>query len=183
VIRVEHTALDGVLLLALEVHDDERGFLVETWREESLCKAGITVPFVQESHSRSRRDTLRGLHFQGPPGQSKLMWVARGAIQDVAVDIRRGSPTFGQHLSVTLDDVEHRQLYLPAGLAHGFCVLTDEADVIYRLSRTYDPALERGVAWDDPALGIAWATANPILSERDRQNPLLAELPTELTAW
>lgn len=182
-IRVERTTLDGVLLLTPEVRGDERGFLVETWREETLREAGIAVPFVQENHSRSRHGTLRGLHFQAPPGQAKLIRVARGAVQDVAVDIRRGSPTFGQHLSVTLDDVEHRQLYLPPGLAHGFCVLTDEADVVYRLGRYYDSALERGIAWDDPALGIAWATAEPILSDRDRANPLLEELPGELTDW
>jgi dTDP-4-dehydrorhamnose 3,5-epimerase len=181
--RIERMDLDGVLVLAPDVHADPRGSLVETWRSDGVRAAGILDPFVQENQSRSRQNALRGLHFQSPPGQAKLIRVARGAIQDVAVDIRRESPTYGQHLAVILDDIQHRQLYLPPGFAHGFCVLSDEADVVYRLSRYYDPELERGVAWDDPALGIQWAVTDPILSERDRSNPRLSDLPTELTKW
>lgn len=182
-IRVEQTALDGPLIVVPEVHGDERGFLVETFRHDDLSAAGIRDQFVQENHSRSRRGTLRGLHFQAPPGQAKLVRTVRGAIHDVVVDIRRSSPTFGHHVAVTLDDREHRQLYIPPGFAHGFCVVTDEADVVYRLSRYYDPQLERGVAWDDPALGIEWPVDKPQLSPRDRTNPALQDLSAALTVW
>lgn len=156
---------------------------METFREDELMAAEIGDRFVQENHSRSAHGSLRGLHFQAPPGQAKLVRVARGSIHDVVVDIRRASPTFGHHLAVTLDDTAHRQLYIPPGFAHGFCVVSEEADVVYRLSRYYDPALERGIAWDDPALGIEWPVAAPTLSERDRSNPALAELPAQLTDW
>jgi len=182
-IRVERTALEGPLILVPQPHGDARGFLVETWREDEARAAGIADRFVQENHSRSVRGTLRGLHFQAPPGQAKLVRVVRGAIQDVAVDIRRSSPTFGQHVAVVLDDVEHRQLYVPVGFAHGFSVLSPEADVVYRLGSYYDPELERGVAWDDPALGIPWDADEPLLSDRDGANPTLADLPPELTDW
>ncbi len=182
-LRAERTALEGVQILTPGVHADRRGFLVESYRAAELATAGITNPFIQENHSRSVRGALRGLHFQAPPGQAKLVRVARGAILDVVVDIRRSSPTFGQHVAVTLDDALHRQLYIPTGFAHGFMVLTEDADVMYRLDRYYDPALERGVAWDDPALAIEWPVENPTLSERDRANPLLAALPAELTDW
>jgi dTDP-4-dehydrorhamnose 3,5-epimerase len=182
-IRVTPSRLGGVLVLEPEVHADERGFFVETYRRSDLAAAGLTVDFVQENHSRSQRDTIRGLHFQAQPGQAKLVRAARGAIFDVAVDLRRGSPTFGQHESFELDDVAHRQVYLPSGLAHGFCVLSEVADVCYRVDRYYAPALERGVAWDDPAIGIDWPVDEPILSARDRANPRLADLPPELTDW
>lgn len=182
-IHVERNGLDGVLSLLPEVHADARGFMIETSRESELRDIGIAEAFVQENHSRSGRGTLRGLHFQAPPGQAKLIRVVRGAIQDVVVDIRSRSLTFGEHRSVILDDRDHRQLYVPPGFAHGFCVLSAEADILYRLSRYYDPSLERGIAWDDPALGIAWAVDAPVLSERDRRHPLLAQLPTELTGW
>jgi dTDP-4-dehydrorhamnose 3,5-epimerase len=182
-IRVTAARLGGVLVLEPEVHADERGFFVETYRRSDLLDAGLTVDFVQENHSRSQRGTIRGLHFQAQPGQAKLIRAARGAIFDVAVDLRRGSPTFGQHESFELDDVAHRQVYLPSGLAHGFCVLSEVADVCYRVDRYYAPALERGVAWDDPAIGIDWPVDEPILSARDRANPRLADLPPELTDW
>jgi dTDP-4-dehydrorhamnose 3,5-epimerase len=182
-IRAERTPLEGPVILVPEPHGDARGFLVETWRENEVRAAGIADRFVQENHSRSVRGTLRGLHFQAPPGQAKLVRVVRGAIQDVAVDIRRSSPTFGQHVAVVLDDVEHRQLYVPAGFAHGFSVLSPEADVVYRLGSYYDPKLERGVAWDDPALGIQWPFSDPVLSDRDRRNPPLSALDPSLTLW
>lgn len=179
----QETSLAGVRILTPEVHADHRGFLVESYRAADLVEAGIADEFVQDNHSRSVRGALRGLHFQAPPGQAKLVRVARGSIYDVVVDIRRASPTFGQHLGVTLDDVDHRQLYIPTGLAHGFLVTSDEADVVYRLSRYYEANLERGIAWDDPALGIRWPDPNPTLSDRDRANPTLAELPADLTDW
>ena len=181
--RVQETRLPGVRILAPDVHADHRGFLVESYRAADLVDAGIGDDFVQENHSRSVRGALRGLHFQAPPGQAKLVRVAHGSIYDVVVDIRRASPTFGQHLGVTLDDVDHQQLYIPTGFAHGFVVTSDEADVVYRLSRYYDGDLERGIAWDDPALGIEWPNPNPTLSDRDRSNPILAELPADLTNW
>ena len=181
--RVERLAIDGPVILTPDVHGDGRGILVETLREDELRAAGISERFVQENQSRSFAGTVRGLHFQAPPGQAKLIRAARGVIQDIAVDIRRSSSTFGRHLTVFLDDVDHRQLYLPPGFAHGFCVLSPEADVVYRLSRYYDPALERGIAWDDTALGIQWPEIDPILSSRDRTNPLLSDLSPELTDW
>lgn len=182
-IKAQETSLPGVRILNPEVHADHRGFLLETYRAADLVEAGIQEAFVQDNQSRSVRGALRGLHFQAPPGQAKLIRVARGSIYDVVVDIRRASPTFGQHLGVTLDDVDHRQLYIPPGFAHGFLVTSDEADVVYRLSRTYDVDLERGIAWDDPALGIEWPAPNPTLSDRDRSNPTLAELGADLTDW
>jgi dTDP-4-dehydrorhamnose 3,5-epimerase len=177
------TRLAGLLLVEPAVHADERGFFVETYRRDELAAAGVRVDFVQENHSRSGRSTIRGLHFSAQPGQAKLVRVARGRIWDVAVDLRRGSPTFGEHEAFELDDVAHRQIFIPAGFAHGFCVLSDVADVCYRVDAYYDADLERGVAWDDPALGIRWPVADPILSDRDRSNPRLADLPPDLTDW
>lgn len=182
-ILVERTTLDGVLLLTAQVHGDERGFMVETVRDTDLEAAGILDQFVQESQSRSVRGTLRGLHFQAPPGQAKLVRVARGSILDVVVDIRRGSAGFGHHVAIALDDITHRQLYVPPGFAHGFCVTSDVADVVYRLSRYYDSNLERGIAWNDPALGIAWPMKDPTLSDRDRSHSPLDSLPRDLTTW
>ncbi len=175
--------LPGVVILEPDVHADERGFFVETYRASDLAEAGVDVRFVQENHSRSGRGTIRGLHFSIQPGQAKLVRAARGHILDVAVDIRRDSPTFGQHETYELDDVTHRQVFLPVGIAHGFCVVSDVADVCYRVDAYYDVTLERGLAWDDPALGIAWPADDPILSERDRTNPRLADLDPDLTAW
>lgn len=174
--RLAPTALPGVRLLEPAVHRDGRGFLVETLRLDRLAEAGLALTVVQENQSRSARGTVRGLHFQASPGQTKLVRVARGRILDVAVDIRAGSPTFRQHVTVELDDVDHRALLIPAGFAHGFAVLSDEADVVYVLDRPYDPGRERGIAWDDPDIGVAWPFDAPVLSERDRGNPRLAEL-------
>jgi dTDP-4-dehydrorhamnose 3,5-epimerase len=182
--RATQGRLSGIVILEPAVHADERGFFVETYRATDLAAAGLgDVAFVQENHSRSDHGTLRGLHFSIQPGQAKLVRVARGRILDVAVDIRRGSPTFGQHEAIELDDVAHRQVFLPVGMAHGFCVLSDVADVCYRVDAYYDPELERGVAWDDPALGITWPIEAPMLSARDRANPRLAELAPDLTDW
>jgi dTDP-4-dehydrorhamnose 3,5-epimerase len=183
VTRITPTRLPGVWLIEPAVHADERGFFIETYRRSALAEAGIEVDFVQENHSRSSVGTIRGLHFAAPPGQAKLVRAARGRIWDVAVDLRRGSPTFGQHEAFELDHVAHRQVFLPVGIAHGFCVLSDPADVCYRANAYYDPALERGLAWDDPDLGIEWPVDEPILSARDRSNPRLGELPGELTDW
>lgn len=181
--RVRRVSISGPLLLIPDVHGDARGFFVETFRADDVAAAGIGETFLQHNQSRSVRGTLRGLHFQAPPGQAKLVRVARGAIQDVVVDIRGGSPSFGRHSVVHLDDVDHHQLYIPPGFAHGFCVLSEEADVVYTVSRYYQPELERGVAWDDPELAIEWDVHDPVLSERDRLHPTLRELDPSLTRW
>ncbi len=173
--RVLPTRLEGLLLVEPDVFSDERGFFVETFSRPRFSAAGISTDFVQDNHSRSVRDTIRGLHYQADPGQAKLVRVARGRVWDVAVDIRRDSPAVGRWEAFELDDVEHRQLYVPVGFAHGFCVLSEVADVCYKVSSAYDPELERGLAWDDPTVGITWPVASPLLSARDRQNPPIAE--------
>ena len=171
------TRLDGLVLLAPAVHGDERGFFMETFREDAWAEHGIPTAFVQDNHSRSRRGTLRGIHFQTHPGQGKLVRVARGRVLDVVVDLRRGSPTFGAWETHLLDDDAGRQLYVPVGFAHGFCVLSEEADVVYKCSSYYDAATEGQLAYDDPDVGIEWpAEVEPIVSERDRTAPRLAEI-------
>jgi dTDP-4-dehydrorhamnose 3,5-epimerase len=175
VIDIRPTALDGVLDLRPETFTDDRGFFVATYEADQLGSAGIDVPFVLEAQSRSRRGTIRGLHYRDPP-QSRLVRVARGAILDVVVDIRQGSPTFARHLATQLDDVDHHGLFIPPGFAHGFCVLSPLADVVYGMSEPYDRKAERGIAWDDPDLGIPWPVSTPILSDRDRRNPRLSEI-------
>lgn len=174
------TQLDGLVLLEPAVHGDARGFFVETFSREGYAGVGVDVEFVQDNQSRSGHGALRGLHYQRRPGQAKLVRVARGSIFDVVVDIRPGSATFGRFETFELDDVRHLQLFVPVGFAHGFCVLSELADVAYKVSAPYDPAEERGLAWDDPSLGIPWPVREPVLSERDSTNPTLAEAASEL---
>jgi len=174
--RKLETKLDGVVLLEPEVHGDSRGFMVETFRTDTWAELGIDAEFVQHNHSRSAKGTLRGLHFQTEPGQAKLVRCPRGKIFDVAVDLRCDSPAFGQWEGQVLDDVSHRQLFVPVGFGHGFAVLSDVADVAYLCSSTYDPATESGIAWDDPGVGVEWPVAKPLLSERDKAAPTLAEV-------
>ncbi len=174
------TKLDGVVLVEPEVHGDDRGFLVETFRSDTWAELGVDVEFVQHNQSRSVKDTLRGIHFQTEPGQAKLVRCPRGAIFDVAVDLRRDSPTYGQWEGQILDDEKHRQLFVPAGFGHGFAVLSEVADVTYLLSSTYDPATEAGIAWNDPEVGVEWPVDVPLLSERDKQAPHLAEVADTL---
>jgi len=174
------TKLEGLVLLEPEAHGDARGFMVETYRRDEWAGLGIGVEFVQHNHSRSSRGTLRGLHFQTEPGQAKLVRCPRGRIFDVAVDLRRGSPTFGQWEGHELDDETHRQLFVPVGFGHGFAVLSEEADVAYQLSSLYDPATESGIAWDDPGVGVEWPVEEPLLSERDKQAPKLADVADSL---
>jgi dTDP-4-dehydrorhamnose 3,5-epimerase len=178
--RSLNTKLDGVVLLEPDVHRDGRGFMVETFRRDAWAKLGIEVEFVQHNHSRSARGTLRGLHFQTEPGQAKLVRCPRGRIFDVAVDLRRDSPTFGQWEGHVLDDEKHRQLFVPVGFGHGFAVLSDVADVAYLCSSTYDPATESGIAWDDPGVAVEWPVEDPLLSERDKTAPRLAEVADSL---
>ena len=172
-------ALPDVLLITPHVHHDERGFFLERWNERAFAALGLPA-FVQDNHSRSRRDTLRGLHFQAPPhAQGKLVSAVRGRVFDVAVDLRSSSPTYGRWAGVTLDGDEPRWLWLPSGFAHGFLVLSDQADVLYKVSAGYAPQAEGGITWDDPDLGIAWpleAGATPTLSAKDAAWPRLAAL-------
>lgn len=174
--KVEATALAGVLVLAPDVHRDARGTLVELWRADRHAGLGIGG-FVQRNLSTSARGVVRGLHYQRTHPQGKLVTVAHGTIYDVAVDLRRGSPTFGQWCGVTLDAATARQLWIPPGCAHGFQALTDAAVVAYDLTAAYDPADEAAVRWDDPALAIAWPIAPAVVSARDAAAPWLADAP------
>jgi dTDP-4-dehydrorhamnose 3,5-epimerase len=174
------TKLIGPVLLAPVVHGDGRGFFLESYRTNVLAGLGVDDAFVQDNHSRSRRGIVRGMHFQS--GQSKLVRCVRGAILDVIVDIRPSSAQFGEWEGVQLDDTDHHELYVPDGFAHGFCVLSDLADVTYKISSYYDPAAEGGFAFDDPDVAIEWPELEGGLtvSERDRSAPRLAELRPSL---
>jgi dTDP-4-dehydrorhamnose 3,5-epimerase len=173
--RTLATRLEGPLLLEPTVHGDARGFFLETFRATTLAELGIHDDWVQDNHSRSAKGVLRGMHFQ--PGMAKLVRCGRGAILDVLADIRPDSPSFGRWEGYELDDEHHRQLYAPDGFAHGFCVVSDTADVIYKCSTYYDPAAESGFRFDDPEVGIRWPEGLEFqTSERDREAPLLSEL-------
>jgi dTDP-4-dehydrorhamnose 3,5-epimerase len=174
--------LDGPLLLAPRVFPDDRGFFCETFRASTLAEHGVTEAFIQDNHSRSARGVVRGMHFHIGEGVSKLVRCGRGAIVDVLVDIRRESPTYGQWEAYELSDDNMRVLYAPVGFAHGFCVLSDVADVLYKQSHYYDPAVERGIRLDDPAIGIDWPVppGERIISERDLAAPTLAEIAEDL---
>ncbi|HKG04648.1 MAG TPA: dTDP-4-dehydrorhamnose 3,5-epimerase [Conexibacter sp.] len=179
--RTLPTSLAGVLVIEPDVHGDHRGFFAETFREDAWTQAGIDMAFVQDNHSRSHRGTLRGMHFQTAPGQAKLVRCARGAIFDVVVDLRRETPTFGRWEGFVLDDESMRQLFVPIGFAHGFCVTSELADVVYKCSSYYDAATESGIAYDDPAIGIEWPIGvEPIVSERDATAPRLADVASKL---
>ncbi len=173
--RVIETKLPGVAIVESTVFEDARGFFMESYNQRVYTEHGISDLFVQDNHSRSVRGTLRGLHYQAGVGQAKLVRVVVGAVYDVTVDVRWGSPTFGQWVSVELSAENRRQLYIPVGYAHGFCVISDVADFLYKVTSYYSPPDERGIAWDDPDLAIDWPIAAPILSERDRHHPRLAE--------
>jgi dTDP-4-dehydrorhamnose 3,5-epimerase len=179
IVRAEELA--AVRTIVPRRHQDERGFFSEVWRQDAFRDAGVEVRFVQENHALSNAaGTIRGLHFQiGDSAQAKLIRCLRGSIFDVAVDIRRGSPTFGHHLATVLSAENWKQLFIPAGFAHGYCTLDPRTEVAYKVSAYYDPASERGLAFDDPALGIAWPVAanNAVLAAKDRAYPALAELP------
>lgn len=174
------TGLEGLVLIEPQVFGDERGFFVETFSQDAWREMGVEADFVQHNHSRSSAGTLRGLHFQTSPGQAKLLRCPRGKIFDVAVDLRSDSPTYGKWEGYILDDEKHHQLFVPVGFAHGFCVLSEVADVTYLVSSVYDPETEAGIRWDDPEVGVEWPVAEPLLSLRDVEAPTLSEVAGDL---
>ncbi|NVK39659.1 MAG: dTDP-4-dehydrorhamnose 3,5-epimerase [Oceanospirillaceae bacterium] len=174
--KVIETALPGVLIIEPKVFGDHRGFFLESFQAERYREAGIGLPFVQDNHSRSQHGVLRGLHFQKTRPQGKLVSVSRGAVYDVAVDINPESATCGQFVGVELNDENHRQLWVPPGYAHGFCVLSEVADFQYKCTDYYHPDDEGGLVWNDPDVGIEWPIESPRLSEKDQINPTLREL-------
>jgi dTDP-4-dehydrorhamnose 3,5-epimerase len=177
-VKVESTGVPGVLVIEPIVHRDDRGFFLETWRAERYADAGLPVRFVQDNHSRSARGTLRGLHYQVEDAQGKLVRCALGEVFDVAVDLRRGSPSYGRWAGATLSDREHRQMWIPPGCAHGFYVLSETADVVYKCTTAYAPAHERVIRWDDPDLAIAWPLAGvPLVSPRDAAGLAFRDAP------
>jgi len=182
-VRVFTTAIPGVLIIEPAIYTDSRGFFLETYHADRYRRHGIAGPFVQDNHSRSVAGTLRGLHLQFQRPQGKLIRVIEGEIFDVAVDVRRGSPTFGRWVGVALKAETFKQIYIPAGFAHGFAVVSPTAQVEYKTTDFYDPAGELGIAWNDPALAISWPHATPILSARDARHPTLAEVTDKLPVY
>jgi len=177
--KLLQTELEEVLVIEPRVFEDPRGFFMETFHRERYEALGLHADFCQDNLSFSSKNTLRGLHYQLPHAQAKLVQVLQGEIFDVAVDIRRGSPTFGRAVGVTLSESNRRQLFIPRGFAHGFCVLSATALFAYKCSEFYAPDCDRGVQWSDPALGIAWPIENPLLSAKDQGLPLLNDIPEE----
>lgn len=179
--RVIPTRIPEVKIIEPRVFPDERGFFLESYNQRTFAAEGLTDVYVQDNHSQSVRGTVRGLHYQVNPGQVKLVRVVTGAVWDVAVDIRYGSPTYGQWVGVELSAENKRQLYVPVGFAHGYCVLSDVADFLYKVTSFYSPPDERGILWNDPDLAIAWPVDEPLLSSRDQQNPRLRDIVPEFT--
>jgi dTDP-4-dehydrorhamnose 3,5-epimerase len=174
--------IPGVRVIEYQKFDDPRGFFMETFRERDFAEQGIDLPFVQDNYSHSVRGVLRGLHYQkDPAAQGKLVLVFRGAVYDVGVDIRKGSPTYGKWIGEVLSAENRKMLYLPPGLAHGFCVLSEEVDFFYKVTADYSPDLDRGISWNDPAIGIEWPISDPILSEKDQNLPPLSRADNNYT--
>jgi dTDP-4-dehydrorhamnose 3,5-epimerase len=174
--KVTPAKIKDVLLIEPRVFDDERGFFYESYNQKVYKNFGINVNFVQDNHSRSQKNTLRGLHYQVNPGQAKLVRVILGEVFDVAVDIRFGSRTFGQWVGHYLNANNKQQMFIPAGFAHGFCVTSDFAEFEYKCSEFYSTQDERGIRWNDPDLGILWPVENPILSDKDKNNTLFKNI-------
>lgn len=181
--KFSDTALAGVVLVEPDVFEDARGCFLETYHAAKYAKGGIAGPFVQDNFSHSVRGTLRGLHYQLRHAQGKLVTALTGRIFDVAVDIRKGSPTFGQWVGVELSGENRRQLYVPPGFAHGFCVLSETADVLYKCTDVYSPKDERGIIWNDPTIAIAWPVTDPLLSPKDRAYRTLREIEADLPVF
>jgi dTDP-4-dehydrorhamnose 3,5-epimerase len=175
--KVESTAITDVLLVTPKVFGDDRGFFMETYNKQVASDTGLPTEFVQDNHSKSSYGVLRGLHYQTPQWQGKLVRVVSGEIYDVAVDIRAGSPTYGQWVGVYLNDENKQQLYVPEGFAHGFCVTSQTAEVVYKCTSLYAPEQEGSVLWNDPEIGIDWPIETPLLSAKDEQGQKLADLP------
>jgi len=174
--NIIQTVIPGVMIIEPKLFGDHRGFFLETFQAERYALHGIRGPFVQDNLSRSARGVVRGLHLQNPSPQGKLSMVLRGRVLDVAVDVRVGSPTFGRHVAVELNDENHRQLWVPRGFAHGFATLSESADFSYKCDELYRPSDEIFVRWNDPAIGINWGIDSPVLSARDAAAPLLANV-------
>lgn len=177
--KVIQTSLPGAMVIEPQVFGDARGFFYESYNEAKYREAGIARRFVQSNVSRSAKGVLRGLHYQWPNPQGKLICVLEGEVFDVAVDIRRGSPTFGQSAGVMLTAENHRHMWIPEGFAHGFCVVSEFATFSYQCTALYDPKADAGIRWNDAALGIDWPISAPLLSDKDSKAPLLAEVPAE----
>lgn len=177
--NIIETAIPGVLIIEPRVFGDARGFFMETWNAADFAAAGLDLSFVQDNHSRSQKGVLRGLHFQNPGPQGKLVRVTNGAVFDVAVDLRASSPTFGQWVGVELSAANQRMFWVPEGFAHGFLTLEDDTDFLYKCTAPYAPQSEYTLAWNDPAVGIAWPGAgfDPIISEKDARGLSLAQVP------
>lgn len=176
------TDIPAVILIRPKIFSDARGLFVEMYKHSDFVKAGITDDFVQDNLSRSRKGTLRGLHYQTNPGaQAKLVRCSKGRIFDVAVDIRKGSPYYGSWVGVDLSEEDYSMLYIPRGFAHGFVALSDHAEVIYKCSSEYSPAHDRGIIWNDPDIGIEWPLREPILSEKDMRHPNLKDADNNFT--
>ena len=169
-------SLQGLKLIKPRVFRDERGFFLESFRQSLFVELGINCSFLQDNHSYSQQGTLRGMHFQSFPGQAKLIRVAVGQIYDVAVDIRPASSTYGKWEGVVLDDQSHHQFFIPVGFAHGFCVLSQHAHVLYKVSTPYDPQFEKGFVWNDPTINIRWPIEHPLVSKRDQEAPSFCEI-------
>jgi dTDP-4-dehydrorhamnose 3,5-epimerase len=177
--KIESTKLEGILVLETKAWPDSRGFFTELYHQGRYAEAGIRGPFLQDNLSFSKKHVLRGLHFQNPRPQGKLVFPLVGEIYDVVVDLRRGSKTFGQWLGVTLSAENRRQIWVPAGFAHGFQALSETAHVVYKCTDVYSPGTEHGLAWDDPDLEIDWPSKAPVLSDKDKVYPRLRDIPRE----
>ena len=177
--NIVETQIEGLLIIEPRVFGDERGFFMETWNAAAFRDAGLDLTFVQDNHSRSQKGVLRGLHFQNPGPQGKLVRVTNGTVFDVAVDLREGSPTFGKWAGVELSAQNKRMFWVPEGFAHGFLTLADDTDFLYKCTAPYAPGSEHTLAWDDPSVGIAWPVADldPIISEKDAKGLALADVP------
>jgi len=182
-LKFTETDLPGVILVEPDVHEDPRGFFLETYREDRYRAAGIFGPFVQDNHSRSTKGTIRGLHAQRKRPQGKLVRVIEGAVYDVAVDIRKGSPGFGRFFAAELSSQNFRQLYIPPGFAHGFCVTSPICEFEYKCTDYYDPSDEIVIAWNDPAVAIPWPVTDPLLSNRDKAAPTLEQAADRLPLY
>jgi dTDP-4-dehydrorhamnose 3,5-epimerase len=181
--KVQQTLLPGVVVVEPAVFSDARGYFFELWRAQSFEKHGLPTRFVQDNISHSHKGVLRGLHFQNPDPQGKLISVLEGEVFDVAVDIRRGSPTFRKWFGTVLTADNHRQLYVPEGFAHGFCALSDSAIVLYKCTAFYNPKTEACLRWDDPEIGVVWPVAQPVLSDKDRQGLSLSQFGERLPEY